>query len=418
MKNNLIFLAIICVFSIALVLALTISPTSYSTIYNTAEQDGASPYLFNFSINVTLDEGETLINYSIDDSLNKIYLNDDQKTLSDITPWINMNYSSGILLINSTFDNRTGLLLLPLAVTVSTGSGTTTMRQQFNFTINATNDYPIFTDIQNNYNWSSGSSNFTITASDEEEHYPLNFSLTQINCTHAEWSGLDDDENCSIFTLQNLSDNSAKLGLSWNTNSVGTYYFYLNITEAGHECSTLYCNPDYTNNLTNSTLVKLDILSSLSVDASNCSNSILNEDEPFSCSLNITTKGESDDLDISTTGFFRNSPSTEVSNSSWFYSDSETSSTSFMKTIEVNVTPSKKDVGNWTINFTVEDTSSGESALITPIYLYVNYSESNVSLLDISDLQIYENTTFRVNATDDDLLIRDSSVKDEFLNFY
>ena len=104
----------------------------------------------------------------------------------------------------------------------------------------------------------------------------------------------------------------------------------------------------------------------------------------------------------------------DSTNRDWFYTNTTNTTTNFAISIPISITPSKKEVGNWTINFTVFD---NEDTKTEPINLYVNFTESNVTLDTITNLQVYENINFELNATDEDLLIWDNSVKDEFLTF-
>ncbi|MDP2947028.1 MAG: hypothetical protein Q8N88_02850 [Nanoarchaeota archaeon] len=421
MRGNRVVLGVLLIICVGVVWGLAVS--GYLTIYNTEEQNGSVPYYFNFSENVSLAVDETLLNYSIDDALtNKIYLNNALLSSSDISSWISINTSTGILIINSTFNNRTGLLQLPLAVSVLTGGGgTATMRNPFNFTINATNDVPNLTSFQREYNLSQEVLfSSSVSASDEENHYPLKFNFDFINnCTHAEWSGRNANENCSILNLTSANNITASFDFTPTANDVGTYWAYLNVSDAGENyyCPHIYCNnATYQQNKTGeNNLVKFNIFSSLDIDATNCTGQTLMENENFRCHVNITTKGADDNLTISSSGSFR-TDSAVPHNSGWFFADNNTVSSGFKKIVDINITPAKRDVGNWSINFSVSDSTENQNGYEL-IYLYVNYTESDTELQEISDLTVYKNTTFRVNATDDDLLIKDSGVKSESLSF-
>ncbi|MFH1521335.1 MAG: hypothetical protein ABIF18_00080, partial [archaeon] len=95
----------------------------------------------------------------------------------------------------------------------------------------------------------------------------------------------------------------------------------------------------------------------------------------------------------------------------------------FLVSVNVSILLDKEDVGNWTINFSADDGAADETPrpVYEPIYIFVNFNESDVSMGNIADLNgsntLYANYSFEINATDDDLLIRDRDVKDEELNF-
>ncbi|MCH7850170.1 MAG: hypothetical protein IH845_00825 [Nanoarchaeota archaeon] len=63
------------------------------------------------------------------------------------------------------------------------------------------------------------------------------------------------------------------------------------------------------------------------------------------------------------------------------------------------------------------DPDGGGSTAYEGISIYVNWTEDSVSLGSIADVTLYENYTFYVSGTDDDLLIQDFSVRDENLTF-
>jgi len=401
-----------------------LSVVGYDVIYNAGdEQDGTNPFLFNFSANVSLGAGETLLNYSIDDSqTNKIKLNGEILSYSDIFPWAFIDEVSGILTINSTFNNRTGLLQLPLTVTVSTSGGTVTSRNNYNFTINATNDEPTFVTTEYTHNWSTpASTNYTVTFMDEEEHYPLNFTLVNVSCDHPASTGYGANESCEVFTVTNTSGSSVEIGFNYDNSLVGTYIFNLTATEANHSCPHNYCdNSTYNVTKSVSQLVTFQVQSALEINISNCTGQTIMEGEQFNCTINITTVGSMDSVDISTHAFYKNSPSSYIynNNRSWFLSNYTDSADNFLLQVPISITPDKNFVGNWTINFTAD---SGVSASIETISLYVNYTESIVTMDDIDNLNgsnaLYLNSTFNVTAYDNDLLILDDSVKNETLTF-
>ncbi len=124
--------------------------------------------------------------------------------------WISMNETNGNFTINSSLDNETGRFEISIKA-LEGGAGSVKL---FNFTINATNDAPNFTIISDSYTLSQGILfNEYLNASDEEEHYPLFFNVSFLsdNCSHADWSGRNINENCSLFDF-NFSLNSISNG--------------------------------------------------------------------------------------------------------------------------------------------------------------------------------------------------------------
>ena len=111
------------------------------------------------------------------------------------------------------------------------------------------------------------------------------------------------------------------------------------------------------------------------------------ENKTFICYINLTTKLSEGELNVSSTAFLRNyNPSYDVENESWFYGLNQTNSSNFVKTIKVNVTPQKTEIGNWTINFTARDTTYSQ-IISELIYVSVNRTFNDApDLIDISNL--------------------------------
>ncbi|MCK5449662.1 hypothetical protein KAI32_02255, partial [Candidatus Pacearchaeota archaeon] len=144
------------------------------------------------------------------------------------------------------------------------------------------------------------------------------------------------------------------------------------------------------------------------------------ENETFICYVNITTKSSEDELNTSSLAFLNNlevpyqvgGETYTVYNTSWFYGLNQTNSSNYMRTIQINVTPQKEEIGNWTINFTAEDRTSGEPTRTESIYLYVNRNDSlNVApeLGVISDVTTSISKAERINLSvlDNDLVVPD-----------
>lgn len=373
-------------------------------------------YSHNFTANLSIIEPDLSFSF--------IYINSSEHpnfSISDFS-WIFWNDSSlGIMLINSTKDNETGFFNMSINVINSTGWGDTA---PFYFQINATNDAPNFTNINTEYNLSQNQNFFDyINATDEEEHYPLTFNISFLsnNCTHASWSGRNNNENCSLFefgfNLTNVSNVSALMNFTPAKNDVGIYWANISVSDYGenYTCPHAYCdNSTYRQNKTTfySTIVKFNVFSALDINATGCQNKIFQENVSGTCQINITSKGETDNLNISSLAILRNYQA-NVSNKSWFFANISTITANFTSTIIINVTPQKTEIGNWTINFSVDDISSNEN-LTEQINVYINRSSS---LNDAPDLASISNTNTSIdiekviNLTvyDDDLLIPDKN---------
>jgi hypothetical protein len=381
--------------------------------------DEGTDYYHNLSDNITGFNDD--ITFSIDTAVdNKINRTNESGSFlvspDEVSDWIFVeNSSTGNLTINATYDNQTGFFIIPIQA-VNDSNGGEGAITNFEFQINATNDIPTFITTTFGHNWSSGSpTNYSVTFNDEENHYPLNFTLAQINCTHAEWTGKADDTECEIFTVTNTSNSSVEIGTTFDNDNVGTYWFNLTAIEAVHSCPHDYCDAStYETNFTVSQNVKFEIQSSLVINVSNCTDQVVMEDTEFNCTVNITVQGETDSLDMYTNAFYTNYPNTALAqsdNHSWFYSNTTDSATDFILQVPISITPDKKWVGNWTINFTADDNIV--EPVTAGIELYVNFTESNVSLNSITDVDVYENTSFAVTGFDNDLLIRDLDLREQ-----
>ena len=340
--------------------------------------------------------------------------------------WINLGSDTGILSFNSSVDNRTGAY--NVSIDVYYDDDTTSIGAKlFQFIINATNDYPEFANIESEYNLSQDVtfSEF-INGTDEEGHYPLYFNVSFIpdNCTHASWSGMNDNEDCSLFDFgfnsSSSSNTSALLVFTPSSTHVGTYWANVSVVDYNSGCPSIYCDSSsYEQNLTSyySTLVKFTILSSLDFNVSNCTGQSLTEGDWLNCTIEIMTVGETDNVSVSSLAFFRND-SSDPHNSSWFKGAEYRVAENFVIPVNISILLEKKEVGNWTVNFSADDGDGEETPrpVTHSIYLFINYSESSVSLDSISDVvALYSNTSFNVNAYDEDLWIRDGNVRDEQL---
>ena len=428
-KNNilrgnfiLIFLIIVLMISV-FVMAIapswgTSSEVNYSTVEGNIYYHNLSSNVTGFANDVTFAINTVSTNITWENDTSEIPYNVSE---SDIAGWIKIyDSSTGNLTINATYNNQTGFFKIPIQATNTTGEDAATT-EIFEFQINATNDAPNYTNLSLGYNLTQGTSFVKVLeALDEENHYPLKFNITFGNdCTHAVGASRT---NCSLFAFETISNTTASLNFTPTSEDVGIYYANITVSDYGanYACPHAYCvNSTYKSNKTSEVFnITFNLLASLSINISNCENSILTEDVPFSCNITITSTGQTDSLNLSSYATFRNyAGAYDETNRDWFYANSTVTATNFSKTVNVSVTPTKLEVGNWTINLTVNDTTSGVSLATEQIRLFVNWTEESVTLDSISNITVYENTTFQVNATDNDLSIWDLSVMDENLTF-
>jgi hypothetical protein len=413
-KNKFIFLVgVIATMTLTAIIVSALTWTGPSQNVNIFRGEENIFYQFNVS-NYTTDIKENL-SIAIDTTLNNItWFNgtETKKYLSlNSLPWITYNQSNFILNINVTNNNQTGNFTIPFQAKDNETVGITGL---FHFTINATNDAPRFTSFQTEYNLTREQNfNEIIQGWDEESHYPLKFNLYFLdNCTRT--------ENCNLLNLTSISNTSARLNLTPTEQDIGYYWAHLNITDAGEnfKCPHIYCdNSTYEQNQTSQNYtIRFNVFDTLRINVTNCTGISVTEGDNIRCNITIKTKEDLANLSIITTASYRNHPATTPHNASWFYESRQIISSGFSETIEINITPLKRQVGNWSINFNVTDTISSQNNNAT-ILIFVNYSESTVSLDSISDKTIRRNESFTITAYDEDLLIKDESVRKENLTF-
>lgn len=414
--NLLIITGILIIFAlIGFIIAIPSFGSDWGTTNHVAESE--SPlYSYNFSSNVT-DLQNGIWTFSILGVNSTLYPSQQQISFYN---WISINASTGIMTINSTKDNQTGRFNLSVQVLDQSTFGES---KPFYFIVNATNDFPNFTNIQPVYNFSQDTAYLGyINASDEEGHYPLRFNMTFINnCTHSSW--WNGTGSCDLFTATNSSNTSILMNFTPVKNDVGVYFANISVMDFGanYNCSSGYCLSDYSQNKTTyySQIIIFNVYSLLGINASDCQNKVFQENASGSCVINITTKGSDDSINISSNATVRNYQAT-VSNSSWFYAPNLTSSVNYTRSINVSFTPQATEIGNWTINFSVKDIIANQN-LTEQIYIYVNRtSNKRVNISSISNVNTSINYLTRINisAYDDDFLIPDKfQGYNESLNF-
>ena len=388
------------------------------------------PYYHNLSANISGNFSQVSFAINVQSPIYNLTWTNASGTYvvntSDV-PWITMiNTTTGNLSINATFDNQTGYFTVPIAnenTTTVEADGSTV---SFKFIVNATNDAPVFTDVNTSFNLTMNEyfSKY-LNGTDEEEHTPLLFNVTfNGTCTHASWSGRNADENCSLIGIgmnfTQFSNYSQLMNFTPVRNDVGEYWANVSVMDSGinYPCPHAFCvNDTYKQNQTTyySSMVLFNVFSSLDVNASNCTDKVFQENVLNWCVINVTTKQDTDDLNLSTYSILRNyaSGQAEVVNTSWFYPSQNTAAANFFKQINVTVNATKRELGNWTINFTIHDFTQSQN-YTAQINILANRS---VSLNDAPDLIAPSNlntsislgNVINLSVYDDDLLIPDKN---------
>ncbi|HVY01810.1 MAG TPA: hypothetical protein VHA12_03540 [Candidatus Nanoarchaeia archaeon] len=337
--------------------------------------------------------------------------------------WISLGTSTGILTLNSTTDNQSVLYSMFINVINSSGSGGT---EPFTFNITPVNDAPAFQNLQNlSFNMSSLFST-AINVTDEENNYPYTLNITFLNCSVAQWS----TRNCSnesgrtLFNSSQYTFNSTtgRINISFtpDRNDVGSYIISFNVTDSGNY--SLPFNASYVK-IVNYTVLQINSKPYFRYVCDNERNAT--EDSLFSCIISASDIDETNNLTIRAlaNGTFSSS------NKTWFVFNSTpvshissvkvNISTQFNASWLANFTLNDYNVGNWTINISVNDTGSPIQLNSTVFYFYVANVQDQVFLDDLSEVTVYtsNNYTFYLNASDNDLLIPDPSVYYESLSF-
>jgi len=341
-----------------------------------------------------------------------------------VSEWISLSQTTGILTLNATQDNQTGKFEISIQVNNITDEVNSAIAiDTFSFTINATNDAPDFT-LNNSYNTSvtallNSSILITINGTDEELQYPLILNnITSLGCSNAQWSTRNGNCNLSFTNYSNSTIVTINF-TNLSRNDVGQYNISICLNDTLNQ-SNLPNYPDatYSQNKTTCKNTTINVEQALTVDISNCTNSILQENQSFTCQINVTTRGQVDNLRVWTNATLRNT-GVDAANSSWFFSLNNSNSTNFTQTYYINVTPTKREIGNWTINFTARDLSTEENKT-EQIYIYTNRTTNALPLMgNLDNVTTSANLQREIyfNVSDNDLLILDKAVYDELILF-
>jgi hypothetical protein len=421
----LLFSVLFVILFIGIVLAANWMDDYFGPIYITED----SPYFYNLSANIT-SYNATTMTFAVGDILDggsespRVNWDGSLVDFSTISSWVNLNGNTGNLTFNAIRDNQTGNFSIQILVYEGVARGAI-----FNFIILASNDAPNFT-LNAGYNTSiiqtNNSYNFNLVGSDEEEQYPLIYNLSFGGCQPAIWSSrLGSPNNCDLsYQIINSSNNTSILNFtSLIRDDVGIYNLTICVQDnVNGVVSPVYKTADYDTNKTTCKNTSLTIEQVLTVNASDCNNKLLQENQSFSCIINIIARGEHDNLIAWSNATLRNNVSVAIINSSWFFSSNDSNLDNFIQSYYVNVTPAKKQIGNWTINFTVKDKTTGENST-TILFIFTNRTLNSVPSISpvtgLNNLTVFvnfQNETY-FNVSDDDLLILDKIVYDETISF-
>jgi len=348
---------------------------------------------YNFSNNVSDPDLNDILTYN--------YTINSNTTLSNFT----FNSSTGVLLINITNTNDTGSKQIELNVR---DSESPILPGVLRVNITAVNDAPIFTNLNNQSFNSTQFFNYTIYATDEENNTPIDFNITFLNCSVAQWS----TRNCSTAAGKELFNSTY---YTFN-GSAGT--INITFTPARNDVGNYTINFTATDSLgaLRSQIILFQVLNINNAPVFNyvCDNerNNLTEDSLFNCYVNATDVDETNNLTITATV-------NENPLLTWFaFNASGTNTltlpvnvtTGFNASFLANFTPRDEQVGNWSLNFTIYD----NGIPVQYVANFTNFTIANindsVTLQNISDVNVTIITpgVIYINASDDDLLILSS----------
>jgi len=332
--------------------------------------------------------------------------------------------ASNTTITNYTLNELTGMLVINVTDSLNTGNGKKIELKVkdndpdalwgsalLSVDIAEVNDAPYFVNLNNRTFNMSNVFEYIVNITDEENDLPFVVTIDFINCTTAGWSTRN-SSNCTLFTTDQYSVDSAtgelNISFSPSRNDVGEYIINFSVMDN----SSLGNKTAF--KVVNFSVVNVNVAPSFIYVCDDNRSGV--EDTEFICWINATDIDEENNLTFSV-------------NYTWFKfnatgSNSRTVNCSILTghnvSAMINFTPSDLNVGNWSVNISVLDVGLGvgiPKSNSTIINFYINNVEDVVSMDSISNYSIYENMTFYFNATDDDLLVPDSIVKNELLTF-
>jgi len=350
---------------------------------------------FNFSANVTENDINDILNYTY---------GTDNTTLTNFS----LDEDTGILEINVSHSDNTGSGKKIELKVKDNDTDTLWQAALLDVSITETNDAPEFQTIQNwSFNMSTPFEQI-INVTDEENNTPYVLNISFVNCSTADWSSRN-NSNCTLFNESDYSFNNltGELNISFNPNrdDVGSYIINFSVTDN----SSL--GNKTTDVIANFTVLNVNEAPYFLYTCDNERNTT--EDEEFTCEINVTDIDETNNLTITAnfTWFLFNDSGSYTTNAT------VNAGTDYNASFIVNFTPTDLQVGNWSVNITVKDTGLPQGINSTFFWFSINNTEDIVELDAISNKTVNENKTYRVNATDNDLIINQTLYKEEVLTF-
>jgi len=353
--------------------------------------------IYNFSANVT--------EVDLNDVLTFGYMATSNTTLTNFT----LNSSTGVLEINYTndWDVSSGDKKIELTV-VDTESSTQTGLLRVNVT--AINDAPVFLNLGENRTLNRTQFDLILLASDEENDLNLTFNVSFLSCNHTSINPPTGPDNCTLFNFTYYNATATNLSFMPQDNQKGVYEINFSVMDDRNATRS---------HIYNWTLSWNDPPYFIYT----CDNEIsATEGTEFNCYINASDPDELYNLtfDVNYTWFYFNG----TSSNSTTIDISGGNASAF-----VNFTPTDVAVGNWSVNVTVTDTGDFNTSVrsnSTTFNLYVFNVNDSITIVDMPNRSNeYSNPLFTsssyslpVNATDDDLLIQDSTVYSENLTFF
>lgn len=318
--------------------------------------------------------------------------------------------SQGFLTVNKT--NMNASQSQGLVFTVADGDGGNDIAT-LPVSITGLNDPPNFLNLENKTFNISSLFSYILLANDEENDLPFVFNITFLNCTTASWS-YRNSTDCNLFNSTQYIANSTALNITFTPvkNDAGNYTINFSVRDTNN-----YLSPNNASRglYVNFTVLNLNDPPYFRYVCDNERNAT--EGARFICRINVSDSDEDNNITVSanfswftfSNGTFFNSTYTQAVNSSLQYN------TTFI----VNFTPRAENVGNWSINITLNDTGNPKGMNSTRFYFFINFINASVSLDTITNATAYttNNYTILVNATDENLLIPDKIIYNESLAF-
>ncbi|MBI2632327.1 hypothetical protein HYW75_04960 [Candidatus Pacearchaeota archaeon] len=279
--------------------------------------------------------------------------------------------------------------------------------------ITGLNDPPNFLNLDNKTFNISSLFNFIILGNDEESDLPFVFNITFLNCTTASWS-YRNSTDCTLFNSTQFSVNSTAINISFTPvkNDVGNYTINFSVRDTNNYLSPYNASRGL---YVNFSVLNINEAPYFRYTCDNERNAT--EGTRFTCRVNVSDNDEDNNITISanfswytfSNGTYFNSTYTQVLNSTLLYNT----------TYIVNFTPRAENVGNWSINISINDTGNPKGINSTRFYFFINFINASVSLDTISNITAYttNNYTVLVNATDENVLIPDKTIYNENISF-